>query len=824
MGNGEHIFHCPFTTHYSLLTIDHSQFTPMIRNYFKTAFRSFQRNRFFTTINLVGLTIGFTCCMLMGLYIQNELSYDRFQQKGNRIARMIMTYSFGQEVNKGNYTSTKVAPVFKRTFPEVESAIRMFQSTRIVKNEDKVFNEKKFMYADSTFFDMFSFRLLQGNQATALAGPNKVLLTETAARKYFGNTNPVGKTLLVSSAQTPYNITGIIEDCPENSQIKFDFLASFSSMGTLQENTYWNANYTTYLLLKNEQGFASLQSKIPGFMKKEMADQPNSFITYELEPFNRIHLYSPYPGFEPNNSITYIYIICAVALLILFIACFTYINLGTASSIERAKEVGVRKVLGANKWQIFWQHIGESILLCLLSLLISFMLVLMTLPWFNGLADKTIQLSALFTLQNLAFIGAIWMIISFAGGSYPALILSGFQPIKVLKGLFRNSSSGLLVRKSLIVFQFMISVFLIIATVVIQQQMQYIRNKNLGYQREHVLLLPLDQKMLENYSTLKTALKKTAGILSVARAVHDPTQITGGYNMRSSEMPSDAQLSVTANPIDEGYLSTTGLQLIAGSNITEQDLQNADEMKHPENIVMQFILNEAAVKELGWTAKTAIGKKMFLGDNRPGYVKGVVKDFHFQSLHNAIQPLVLFPSSWSSLLMVKLDGNHLSQTIAGMGEEWKKLVPHRPFEYRFMDDAFNEMYNSENRLAKVLSVFAGIAIVLACLGLFGLSSFSAQQRIKEIGIRKVLGASLVQIVTILSKEFILLSLIAFILAFPIGWWAVNLWLQDFSYRITIHWSLFAVTGIATILLALVTVAFRAVKAALANPVKSLRTE
>lgn len=796
----------------------------MIRNYLKTALRSFQKNRFFTFINLVGLTIGFTCCILMGLYIQNELSYDRFQQKGNRIARVIMSYSFGEKMNKGNYTSTKVAPVFKRNFPEVESAVRMYQSGRIVKFEEKVFNEKKFMYADSTFFDLFSFRLRQGNTSTALAGPNKVLLTETTARRYFGNNNPVGKTLLISASQTPYLITGIIQDCPESSQIKFDFLASFSSTGEIQETTYWNANYTTYLLLKDENSFISLQNKIPGFMKKEMADQPNTYVSFELEPFTKIHLYSPYPGFEPNNSITYIYIICAVALLILFIACFTYINLGTASSIERAKEVGVRKVLGADKWQVFWQHIGESILLCLISLVISLILVAMALPWFNGLADKHISYSALFTPVNLSFLLSVWIIVSFAGGSYPAVVLSGFQPIKVLKGLFRNSSSGLLVRKSLIVFQFMISVFLIVATLVIQQQMKYIRSKNLGYDREHVLLLPLDQKMLENYPTLKTELKKKTGILAVSRAVSNPTLIEGGYHMRSDAMPPDGMVSVTATPVDEEYVRTTGLQLVAGNDLTQQDMENADELKHPENPAYQFILNESAARELGWSAQAAIGKKMFLGDDRPGYVKAVIKDFHFRSLHDKIDPLVLFPSSRSSQMLVKLDGNNLPLAITGMGELWKKMVPHRPFEYRFMDDAFNELYESENRLAKVLSVFAGIAILLACLGLLGLSSFAAQQRIKEIGIRKVLGASLFQIVTILSKEFILLALLAFLLAFPIGWWAVNRWLQDFSYRITVHWSVFAITGISTITLALLTVAFRAVKAARSNPVNSLRTE
>lgn len=814
----------PISIPHSLLTTHDSLLTTMIRNYLKTALRSFQKNRFFTFINLVGLTIGFTCCILMGLYIQNELNYDRFQQKGKRIARVIMAYSFGEKINKGNYTSTKVAPVFKRNFPEVESAVRMYQSGRIVKFEDKVFNEKKFMYADSTFFDLFSFRLRQGNTSNALAGPNKILLTETTARRYFGSTNPVGKTLLINASQTPYLITGIIQDCPENSQIKFDFLASFSSMGNIQEKTYWNANYTTYLLLRDENSFTSLQNKIPGFMKKEMADQPNTYVSFELEPFTKIHLYSPYPGFEPNNSITYIYIICAVALLILFIACFTYINLGTASSIERAKEVGVRKVLGADKWQVFWQHIGESILLCLISVVISLILVAMALPWFNGLADKHISYSALFTPLNLSFLLSVWIIVSFAGGSYPAVVLSGFQPIKVLKGLFRNSSSGLMVRKSLIVFQFMISVFLIIATLVIQQQMKYIRSKNLGYEREHVLLLPLDQKMLENYPTIKTELKKQTGILAVSRAVSNPTLIEGGYHMRSDAMPPDGIVSVTASPVDEEYVRTTGLQLVAGSDLTQQDMENADELKHPENPAYQFILNESAARELGWSAQAAIGKKMFLGDDRPGYVKAVIKDFHFRSLHDKIEPLVLFPSSWSSQMMVKLDGNNLSLAITGIGELWKKMVPHRPFEYRFMDDAFNELYESENRLAKVLSVFAGIAILLACLGLLGLSSFAAQQRIKEIGIRKVLGASLFQIVTILSKEFILLALLAFLLAFPIGWWAVNRWLQDFSYRITVHWSVFAITGISTITLALFTVAFRAIRAARSNPVKSLRTE
>jgi putative ABC transport system permease protein len=797
----------------------------MIRNYFKTAFRSLRKNRFFTLINIAGLTIGFTCCILMGLYIQNELSYDRFQQKGNRIARVIMEYSFGGKMNTGNYTSTKVAPAFKRAFPEVEEAVRMYQDSRIVKSDDKLFNEKNFMFADSTFFSLFSFPLVKGNPSTALSGPNKIILTKSTAKKYFGDTDPVGKTLLINSTQTPYEITGVIADCPVNSQIRYDFLASFSSLGVNQEESYFGANYTTYLLLKDEASIAALQQKIPGFMKKELAGATNTYINYKLEPFLRVHLYSPFDGFEPNNSITYIYIIAAVALLILSIACFTYINLGTAVSIDRAKEVGVRKVLGAGSSQIFWQHIGESLLLCFLSIITSIALVAVCLPGFNELADKHISFTALLSPANLLFILLIWLLISFAGGSYPALILAGFQPLRVLKGLFRNSGSGLLLRKSLIVFQFMISVFLIVSTIVIRDQLHYIRSKELGYDKEHTLLLPVDQKMSENFNTIRMELKKNKDILAVSRAVSDPTNIQGGYSMRNATMPETENISVRATPVDEEYVKATGLQIVAGSDLTEQDVLDVAPYENGVGgLPFHFILNESAAKELGWTPQQAIGQKMFLSTSRPGIVKAVVKDFHYESMHHAIGSLILFPGTRSRQMIVKLDGKNLQQTLSYIEQKWKTLVPHRPFEYRFMDEAFDKLYSSEMRLGKVLSVFASIAILLACLGLLGLSSFAAQQRIKEIGIRKVLGASVFQIVRILSKEFILLALIAFLLAFPLGWWAVHQWLQDFPYRTSIHWSLFPLTGLATILLALLTVAFRSVKAALSNPVKSLRTE
>jgi putative ABC transport system permease protein len=796
----------------------------MFKNYLKTALRSFWKNRFFSSINIIGLTVGFSCCLLIGLYIQHELSYDDFQKKGDRITRVIMEYGYNGTSNKNNNTSTKVAPVFKRTFPEVESAIRMYQDSRIVKYEDKLFNEPRFLHADSTFFDIFSFSLLKGSAKTALDGPNKVVLTSSSAKKYFGSENAVGKTIFIGANANAYEVTGIMEDCPTNSQLKFDFLASFSSLHVSQESTYWNANFTTYFLLKDEASIASLQQKIPAFMKKEMAAEKGTYVLFELEPFKKIHLYSTYEGFEPNNSITYIYIMAVVALLILAIACFTYINLGTASSMERAKEVGVRKVMGAGKNQIFWQYIGESLMLSVFALLLSLVIVGLSLPYFNQLADKQLHFSSLFTPVNLIYCLSILACISLVAGSYPALILSGFQPIRVLKGTFKNTGSGLIVRKSLIVFQFMISVFLIVSTFIIQDQLHYIRNKKLGYDREHVLILPIDQKIAANIKTIKTEFKTNPDILSVSKATNAPTYIRGGYTMQSAEMPAESGgYSVRGNPIDEDYIQTTGLEIIAGSDFTAQDIADVIDKENQQDRVYHFILNESAVKLFGWKPEEAIGKRISLKP-RPGIVKGVVKDFHFESLHDPIRPLVLFPETWTNILLVKISGERLPATITSLEAKWKTLVPHRPFEYHFMDDTFNKMYNSEMRLGKVLNIFAAIAILLACLGLFGLSSFTAQQRRKEIGIRKVLGASLTHIVTILSKEFIILACISFVIAFPVAWWAMNKWLQDFTYRVNIGWWIFLVAGLATLLLALFTVGFRAIKAGRANPAESLRTE
>jgi putative ABC transport system permease protein len=796
----------------------------MIKNYLKIAWRSLWKNKTSSLINIAGLSVGLTCCLLMVLYMQHELSYDKFQKKGERIVRVIMEYSFsGSPVTRGNFTSTKVFPSFKQNFAEVEDGVRMYNPYKLVKYGDKIFNEKKFVYADSTFFNLFSFKLLKGNPSQVLKEPSTVVLSQATAIKYFGKDDPVGKVLEIGSKQEKYTVTGVSEDCPSNSQIKYDFLASFSSFGPAQQETYFNANYTTYLLLKDKQSIASLQAKIGPFMKREMANEKGTIVSYLLEPFTRIHLYSPYDGFEPNSNINYIYIIAGIALLVLVIACFTYINLSTARSLERAKEVGIRKVSGAIRSQVFWQFITESLILTTIALLLSMVLIALVLPAFNSLASKNLLFSDIaqtsVVFAAVAIVGAIALL----AGSYPALILSKFQPVKVLKGSFKNTSTGAWLRKSLIVFQFTISVFLVAATIIIKGQMDYIQTKKLGYNRDHVIVFDIDQKINDKMELFKTELKNNPDISVVSRANSSPVAIAGGYSMHSADMVEGHEMNTRGNPVDEDYVKVNGLEIIAGNDFSRQDVFDATQEGDTKKY-FHFIINESAAKALGWTPKDAVGKKLSLGDDRPGVIKAVVKDFHFASLRNPIEPLVLFPDNWGNTVMVKVSGNHIPQTIAFLQKKCREFAPNRPFEYRFMDDDFQKLYDSETRTTRVFNLFSAIAILLACIGLFGLSSYTAKQRLKEIGVRKVLGASVANIAMLLSGSFVKLVLIAFVIASPLAWLVMHKWLQDFAYRININAWMLVLSGIIAIAIALITVSFQAIRAAVANPVKNLRTE
>ena len=796
----------------------------MLTNYLKIAWRNLAKNKVSSLINIVGLAVGLTSCLLIGFYVQHEFSFDTFQTKGDRIARVIMEYSFdgSPESKQGNYTSTKVAPVFVRTFPEVESAVRMTDAERIVRHGNTLVAEPNFMFADSTFFDLFDATMRLGNPRQALNGPYKVILTESTAKRYFDDQNPVGKILLVGSDKIAYQVTGVMANYPANSQIKFDFLASFSSLGVNQEDRYWDANYTTYLLLKDRYSFAPLQAKITPFMQKEMAGSGAS-VNFHPEPFLGIHLHSEYAGFVPNTSITYLYILSAVAGLILLIVCATYVNLSTARSMERAREVGIRKVAGARKPQLFWQFMGESAIVCLAAGLLSLLIALLVLPYFNKLTEEQLTAGALVSPSFLFFSLLITGVISLLAGSYPALVLAGFQPVRVLKGAFKNTGSGKRLQQSLTVFQFAISVFLMIATFVIQKQLYFIQHTKLGYDRDHILVLPMTAKMLDNLPVIKQELKANPDIISVARCANTPVDIYGGYNMRSSVMPDNEQIAVTANPIDEDFVNTVGLQIIAGTNLTEQDIKDVSNDTQDKKLY-HFILNESAARQLGWTPEQAIGKRMFLDASRPGIVKGVVKNFHFASLHETIKPLVLFPEIRGRQLLVKVSGQHLPETISFVESKWKQLVPYMPFDYRFLDDDYAKLYRSEHQLGEVMNLFAGIAILLACFGLFGLSSYAVQQRTKEIGVRKVLGASVGSLWGLLSKDFVVLVLIAFFIAVPVAWYLLHKWLQQYQYRTELSWWIFAASGAGALAITLLTVSFQSVKAALMNPVKSLRSE
>lgn len=792
----------------------------MLKNYFIIAWRNLVRNKAFSLINITGLSFGLTCCLLLVLYLNNELSYDRFHSKANRIARVIMEYKIGESGNKGNFTSAKVMPEFKRQFPEVTDGVRMITNNRLLRYNDKVFDEKNILFADSTFFRVFDFKLIHGTNEDVLKAPKMIVLTESTAKKYFDDENPVGKTILVGSSQTPFLVTGVTANCPANSQIQYNAVASISTLAPLPDQSYSNANYTTYLVMNSAASLPALQQKINAFMKKENAASEFK-VSFELEEFTKIHLHSPYDAIVPNSNILYIYIISAVALLILVIACFTYINLSTARSAERAKEVGIRKVSGAFRFQLFWQFISESFIISFMALLLSFVLMIFLLPSFNTLAGTQLNYDALTNPAVLVAAFGFIGVIALLAGSYPAMMLSRFQPVKILKGAFKNTSSGTVLRKGLIVFQFVISVFLIISTFIIKDQLNLIQHKKLGYNRDNVLLMDMDTKMNQSAALIKTELMSIPYVKAVSKAYESPVSIKGGYNMSGTDL--SKQMVVTANPVDEDYIDAVGLQLIAGSRMTKQDMIDVANEDYTKNYY-HFILNESATKALGWTAEEAIGKKMYLDESRPGEVRGVVKDFHFASLHTQIQPLVLFPDAWANVLIVKTDGNNIAATINAIEKKWKTLAPHRPFAYRFMDEDYQKMYDAEMRTGKVFNVFALLAITLACLGLFGLSAYAARQRVKEIGVRKVLGASVANISLLLSSGFIKLVAISFVIACPVAWYVMNKWLLQFNYRVEVEWWIFAAAGLLSVLIAFVTVSFQSVKAAVSNPVKSLRTE
>lgn len=795
----------------------------MIKSYLKIAWRKLRKNKLYTFVNITGLTAGIVSCLLIGIYVMHEFSYDRFNINAGRIARVTMEYSEDGHPQKIAVTGTKVGPQFMRTFPQIESYVRLEKLSNTVAYGNRVFRENRLLYADSSLFSIFSFPLVSGSPANALSGPDKVVVTESTARKYFNTTNAVGKTLKIGGKD--FIVSAVAADSSADSQIQFDFILSFANLSAAKKPEQWySANYITYILLKKGSSLQSLQKQVAAYMKTVSRDElkylSGQYLTYHLQPLTSVHLHSSLPdGLEPNGNITYIYILLVVALLILIIAGVNYVNLSIAQASARGGEIGIRKVMGAARAQLFKQFIGEALLITFISVLIAFLFAALLLPFFNELSGKDFNYAVLLQPLSLAFLLSLGLLIGFVAGAYPAFLLSNIKLVKILKSGF-SFTSGKSVRRSLIVFQFVISIFLIVTTIVVLQQLSYIRNKDIGYNKSNVVVIPVGYKMLNQIDGLKKAIRAIPGVADVAAANSEPVNVQWGDAI---ETDGGQHLSVNALPMDEDFIKTMQIKIIAGRDFDHTDVMQVDTTNQYKNFRYAFMLNESAARALGWSPQQAIGKQ--ISKNFPGTVLAVVKDFNFKSFHDPIGPLLIFlDHDFTQDLFVRINSISTERTLNQIAAVWKTRVQDRPFEYNFLDDDYNALYHNEQRTAGLFTTFSVLAILLACLGLFAITAFTVMQRTREIGIRKVLGAGIVNIILLISKDFLKLVLVAMVVAAPIALFASRKWLDDFAYRIHIQWWIFIAVGIGSLVIAAFTISIQALKAAMANPVDSLRNE
>ncbi|MDR6563872.1 MULTISPECIES: ABC transporter permease [unclassified Arcicella] len=806
----------------------------MIQNYLKIAIRNLLRNKTFSAINVVGLALGIATCLIIMLFVYDELSYDRFNEKADRIYRVV----FKASINDGKINEANVMPptaqVLKNDYPEVLDATRLRTSgSPEIVYHDKKFKENSFASVDANFFQVFTLPLLKGDAKTALVQPNTAVITKELAKKYFGNEDPIGKVLFIKSWNENYKITGLIDKVPHNSHFHFDIFGSMASVKDAKIDSWMTSGFFTYLVLPEGYDYKKLEAKLPQVIKKYMGPQiqvamgmslsqflqKGNQLGLFLQPLTSIHLDAGYTGsIEASGNIQYVYIFGAIAIFMLLIACINFMNLSTAGASKRAKEVGVRKVLGSVKQDLITQFLFESVLLSIVALLLSLMLVQLALPIFNDLAEKDLQLDFLKNpLLLLAFL-LFGLLVGVLAGSYPAFFLSSFNPVEVLKGKFKLAGKSISLRSGLVVFQFFISIALIIGTTVVYQQIKFIQSKDLGYAKDQLLIIRNTWSMGKNEEVFRQQILQDPRVLSVTSAGYLPAGPSDSNNSLGYPDGDDSQIMRTLEyKIDDQYIPTMGMKIIAGRNFSKDFATDSTAM----------IINETAAKAFGW-GKNAVGHTITRLKNNEGLkityrIIGVVKDFHFKSLHESITPLLMV-SEKTYGLTIKVKGKDVEGLLASLKNQWQKFNTEEPFAYSFMDELFEKTYQSEQKISVILSIFSGLTIFVACLGLFGLATFTAEQRTKEIGVRKVLGASVQQIVTLLSKEFLKLVLVACCLAFPLGYWLMDKWLQDFAYRIDINAWVFVLAGVLAVLIALLTISYQAIKAALANPVKSLRTE
>ena len=802
----------------------------MFKNYLKSAWRNIKRNKLFSFINIFGLSLGIALCFIILLYVQDEWSYDKFNKNADNIARIVFHANIsGGEINE-SIVMAPVAQTVKQDFPEVQDATRLvaYGASKVI-YDDKVFRDDEFALVDPNFFSIFTLPMIEGNAKTALLQPHSIVLTKETAEKYFGREDAIGKILSFNNIES-YKVTGVIENVPANSHFHFDMFGSMTGSKQAKSDSWMGGNFHTYLLLKPGADYKKMEAKFPAMVAKYMGPQiqqqmgfsleqfrtKGNSLGFALQPLTSIHLYSHTNNeFEPGGNATYVYLFAGIAVFMLIIACINFVNLSTASASKRAKEVGIRKVAGSRRFQLVSQFLSESILISLIALIIAIVLIQIALPAFNEVSGKQLSLS----MQPLLAFVALGLLVGIVAGIYPAFYLSSFKPIAVLKGKITGNKKSFGLRSSLVVFQFFISVGLIIATMVVYQQMKFIQNKNLGYNKEQLIIIPNSYALGNNEQAFRQQLLQDSRIVNATMSWYKPAG-PSNYNNALAYPEGNDNLIVDGVDyhVDEQYIPTLGMQMAAGRNFSKDFPTDSS----------AIILNETAVKALGWNNNNAIGKILIRqnsdkGANFPFHVVGVVKNFNFKSLHEAISPLFMTLQPEGGLIF-KIKTTDVAGMIATMKKQWDAYNTDEPFTYNFMDDLYNKTYSAEQKTGTILNIFSVLTIFIACLGLFGLATYTAEQRTKEIGIRKVLGASVSQVTQMLSKDFLKLVLIASVIAFPVGWWAMNKWLQSFAYRINISWWVLAVAGASALLIALLTISFQAIKTAIANPVKSLRTE
>jgi len=826
----------------------------MIKNYFKIAWRNIFRNKISSIINVDGLSIGIACVILIALFVQDEKKFDRFFSNANRIYQVNLDGIMGGQANYVSNTPPAVGPALKESFPEIAAYTRFFVMGReVVSNEagngeQKHFTENNFLAVDSNFLEVFDYALKEGNASTCFQKPNSVVLTESTAKKYFGNTGAIGKNLLLDEYKEPFEVTAVLKDIPEQATIRFDLLIPTSACPPVKRFSWswvW-LQMNTYVLLNknvanNQEAIQRLEAKFPAMVKVQAANafkrigQPiDEFLKkggkwdFHLQPLTSVHLYSAgiiSPFLTTLSDIKYVYIFSAIALFIMILACVNFMNLSTAQSSKRAKEVGIRKVLGSERKQLVWQFLTEALLYSFISTLVALILAALMLPLFNSIAGKSLAFSSLFTTGTWIMILVIMIITGFLAGSYPAFYLTAFNPVYVLKaGKSSNSFSSLFIRNGLVVFQFIVSIALIICTTVVFQQLSFTRKMDMGLQKDNIIIIPNAEKLANGTEeVLRQQLLELPGVKFASTTTSVPTRNFFGdvyipeVNGVKETLVKD--ISLNSFMVDESFIPALNIQIIKGRNFSKEF-----------NDSTSVIVNETTVKQIGWNEP--LGKFITYPGNRDQrfQVIGVVKDFNVESIRTAVTPFAMFHNSsktysiGTSYIMAQLDGSQIANTIHQLESKWKKIAPAVPFEYSFLDKNFETLYQSDKKLGTVFGIFTCLSILVACLGLLGLSIYTAERRIKEIGIRKVLGATVTGIVTMLSKEFIKLVIIGAVIAFPLAWWAMHKWLQDFAYKINISWWVFLLAAIVALLIAILTMSFQAIRAAVANPVKSLRTE